>query len=470
MQRVSRCPCSIRALEAFVRDVAGLEIRSRRSHVSIRRLSTTPTQRFRHSSSQRLASRQLSTVRTSDEEFVPFETGVASSSRNVEPTHRGSPLTPPPNNSEVVERLESDEEELDVLVDFEPEITIHEDAVLETLESARSAAHQLEDSEPSNLNRTVDAISFPDLRFPHRVTSHRVHSQRLDIVSSNAITREERRKERKVRRTIAREQQENQEKTTAEAQKEPGKNARKKARRALEALEEHELQKTQEQDAASITAMIASATAPKIANTKKLEKAALKKAEKKAAEKKAAEEKAAAALAAQKERNKNKESWQIQKAALESKFGEQDWNPRKRISPDALAGIRALHAKSPETFSTPVLAEHFKVPPEAIRRILKSKWQPSEEEAEDRRRRWENRGVKKWTDMAEQGIRPPKKWRQRGVGKVGPGEVPPWKAQGKAGERWIQSTDADRFVVAGDSVAEEETPMYEDDGIAERIL
>ncbi|KAF1345296.1 hypothetical protein BDV97DRAFT_277516, partial [Delphinella strobiligena] len=122
-----------------------------------------------------------------------------------------------------------------------------------------------------------------------------------------------------------------------------------------------------------------------------------------------------------------REAWMIQKAALQEKFGEQKWNPRKRISPDALAGIRAMHAAQPDLYSTEVLAHHFKVSPEAIRRILKSKWQPDEEAAEDRRKRWEKRGEKKWKEMVELGIRPPKKWREMGVGSVGNGETPAWK-------------------------------------------
>lgn len=112
-----------------------------------------------------------------------------------------------------------------------------------------------------------------------------------------------------------------------------------------------------------------------------------------------------------------KEMWEVQKIALKEKFGEQGWNPRKRLSPDALDGIRTLHAQYPETYSTPVLAEHFKVSPDAIRRILKSKWRPSEEEEEKRKRRWEKRGENIWTDMSKLGIKPPKPWRQKGIGR-----------------------------------------------------
>ena len=112
------------------------------------------------------------------------------------------------------------------------------------------------------------------------------------------------------------------------------------------------------------------------------------------------------------------ESWGIQKKALKEKFGEQGWKPRKRLSPDALDGIRTLHAQYPETYSTPVLAEHFKVSPEAIRRILKSKWQPNEEEEEKRKRRWEKRGENIWTEMSKLGVKPPKPWRQKGIGRL----------------------------------------------------
>ncbi|MCJ1352197.1 MAG: Required for respiratory growth protein 9 mitochondrial [Icmadophila ericetorum] len=114
---------------------------------------------------------------------------------------------------------------------------------------------------------------------------------------------------------------------------------------------------------------------------------------------------------------REREEWQIQKEALKRKFGETGWNPRKRLSPDALEGIRSLHAQYSETYTTPVLAEHFKVSPEAIRRILKSKWKPNEEQEEDRRRRWDKRGETIWSSMVELGVKPPKKWREMGIGR-----------------------------------------------------
>ena len=125
---------------------------------------------------------------------------------------------------------------------------------------------------------------------------------------------------------------------------------------------------------------------------------------------------------------KPKEPWQIQKAALKEKLEGQAWNPRKRLSPDTMEGIRHLHQTQPQRFSTPVLAQYFKISPEAVRRILKSKWRPSDEEAEERLRRWDKRGERIWSNMVEMGVKPPKRWREMGVGRAEPGQKPKWKS------------------------------------------
>ena len=114
-----------------------------------------------------------------------------------------------------------------------------------------------------------------------------------------------------------------------------------------------------------------------------------------------------------------REQWQIQKKALMEKFGTAGWQPRKKLSPDALEGIRALYAQNPQRFNTPALAEQFAVSPEAIRRILRSKWRPSDDEEEDRKKRWEKRGQKIWSQMSELGVKPPRKWRSAGAGERG---------------------------------------------------
>lgn len=109
-----------------------------------------------------------------------------------------------------------------------------------------------------------------------------------------------------------------------------------------------------------------------------------------------------------------RENWQLQKDALKKKFPE-GWRPMKRLSPDAVAGIRALHAQFPEEYTTARLVEKFEISPEAVRRILKSKWQPSPQEEEERQTRWFRRGKDVWARYAELGMKPPQKWRAEGV-------------------------------------------------------
>lgn len=103
-----------------------------------------------------------------------------------------------------------------------------------------------------------------------------------------------------------------------------------------------------------------------------------------------------------------REAWQIQKDALKEKFGDDGWNPRKKLSPDAIEGIRGLHEQDPNLYSTSVLASQFKVSPEAIRRILKSKWSRniSPEQIQERRERWARRHDRIWDRQAELGLRP----------------------------------------------------------------
>ncbi|CAN8103589.1 unnamed protein product [Discula destructiva] len=119
----------------------------------------------------------------------------------------------------------------------------------------------------------------------------------------------------------------------------------------------------------------------------------------------------------EKERLQNRPAWAVQKEALKKKFPE-GWQPRRKLSPDALSGIRALHQQFPDTYTTAVLANKFEVSPEAIRRILKSKWESDMdvETEEDRQRRWHNRGVSIWEHYAAIGKKPPAKWRDAGVG------------------------------------------------------
>lgn len=119
-------------------------------------------------------------------------------------------------------------------------------------------------------------------------------------------------------------------------------------------------------------------------------------------------------------RKDERPDWLKQKKALKEKFPE-GWRPPKRLSPDALEGIRVLHQQFPDMYTTEALAEKFEVSPEAIRRILRAKWEPTAEEEEDRQRRWFNRGVSVWQRYAELGRQPPRRWREAGV------EASPWQ-------------------------------------------
>ncbi|THH12147.1 hypothetical protein EW145_g209 [Phellinidium pouzarii] len=79
---------------------------------------------------------------------------------------------------------------------------------------------------------------------------------------------------------------------------------------------------------------------------------------------------------------------------MREKFPE-GWNPPRKLSRETMDGMRALHAQDRLTFSTSVLAERFRVSPEAVRRILRSKWSPSKAEKakileKDRRRKEEH--------------------------------------------------------------------------------
>ena len=113
----------------------------------------------------------------------------------------------------------------------------------------------------------------------------------------------------------------------------------------------------------------------------------------------------------QKPPSAHKETWQVQKTALKNKFGTEGWKPRKKLSPDTMEGIRALHTQYPEQYPTGVLAEQFAVSPEAIRRILKSKWSSNldPEKIAERRERWAKRHDQIWDVKSQIGLRPKRK-------------------------------------------------------------
>jgi hypothetical protein len=131
--------------------------------------------------------------------------------------------------------------------------------------------------------------------------------------------------------------------------------------------------------------------------------------------------------------------WITRKRALKDRLQDGEWRPTKRLSPSTVEGIRALYEAYGDRITLPMLSKHFKISYEAMRRILKSKsWHPTAEQMEDRQERWERRGERIWTKLADKGLKPPKQWRMKGVGANGPdAQVPQWR-QDEWGEKNVE--------------------------------
>ncbi|CCL99605.1 uncharacterized protein FIBRA_01623 [Fibroporia radiculosa] len=88
--------------------------------------------------------------------------------------------------------------------------------------------------------------------------------------------------------------------------------------------------------------------------------------------------------------------WAEHRKSMKKDFPE-GWAPTRKLSRQAMDGLRSMHAMHPEIFTTPVLAEKFKISAEAVRRILKSKWEPTREERARFAER-ERRNRQKWIE------------------------------------------------------------------------
>lgn len=101
------------------------------------------------------------------------------------------------------------------------------------------------------------------------------------------------------------------------------------------------------------------------------------------------------------------EEWRRHRLAIKEAFP-QGWSPPRKLSREAMDGMRAMHIYDKRTFSTPVLAEKFKISPEAVRRILRSKWEPSREQrarfAERERRSREERKMQSRLEEKKQNM------------------------------------------------------------------
>jgi hypothetical protein len=72
------------------------------------------------------------------------------------------------------------------------------------------------------------------------------------------------------------------------------------------------------------------------------------------------------------------DEWKRHRSALKEYFPD-GWSPPKKLSRTAMEGLRIMYNQNPEVFTTPILASKFRISPEAVRRILKSKWEPTRE-------------------------------------------------------------------------------------------
>ncbi|PPR04861.1 hypothetical protein CVT26_012693 [Gymnopilus dilepis] len=72
------------------------------------------------------------------------------------------------------------------------------------------------------------------------------------------------------------------------------------------------------------------------------------------------------------------QEFKAHREAMRKAFPE-GWSPPRKLSREAMDALRQLNRIDPETFTTPVLADKFRISPEAVRRILRSKWEPTAE-------------------------------------------------------------------------------------------
>ncbi|EWC48696.1 hypothetical protein DRE_00001 [Drechslerella stenobrocha 248] len=92
-------------------------------------------------------------------------------------------------------------------------------------------------------------------------------------------------------------------------------------------------------------------------------------------------------------------TWKTQLQAVKGKTGGGPWKP----FPAAVAAIKQLKVDNPG-MTVEEYAPYFKISPESLRRILKSKWTPTGKEAEDRLERWQRRGDAIWAGWEKLGL------------------------------------------------------------------
>ncbi|GMM49233.1 Rrg9 protein [Starmerella bacillaris] len=87
---------------------------------------------------------------------------------------------------------------------------------------------------------------------------------------------------------------------------------------------------------------------------------------------------------------KGLDPWKRQMFALKEKFPE-GWAPKKRLSREKMEELKERRRLEPSLNNTQ-LGNIYRISPEAVRRILKSQWEPSAETSKRLEAKWKRRG------------------------------------------------------------------------------
>lgn len=97
------------------------------------------------------------------------------------------------------------------------------------------------------------------------------------------------------------------------------------------------------------------------------------------------------------------EGWMVKKALLQERLQGAVWNPKKKLSPAAREGIKALYKNHPE-YTMETLSQLFEISPEVVRRVVKSSWEPDAATQEARLQHWVRRGGRVFQRWEELGV------------------------------------------------------------------
>jgi len=87
----------------------------------------------------------------------------------------------------------------------------------------------------------------------------------------------------------------------------------------------------------------------------------------------------------------NLPGWLRHRFAMKERTEFKYWRPHKKVSREVMDKIRWLHNKLPEEYNAEKLSKHFKISPESIRRILKSRFIPDSEVLERQEQKYKEK-------------------------------------------------------------------------------